>query len=87
MPEQGKQFVLGDAERAERAVVLQVLRDDHAERWTRSEIEQELRDLALLAIDRAVVSLAENDVLRVCGNTVSASGCCRHLDAIGLISI
>jgi hypothetical protein len=87
MPEQGKQFVLGDAEQAARAVVLQLLRDDHAERWSRSELERELADISLLAVDRAVVSLAENEVVRVCGNTLSASRCCRHLDALGLISV
>ncbi len=30
---------------AERAVVLQVLRDDHPERWTLEELEQEIEDL------------------------------------------
>lgn len=87
MPEQGKQFVLRDAERAQRAVVLQLLRDDHAERWSRAELECELADIPLLVIDRAVVSLAESEVVQACGNTLSASRCCRHLDALGLLSV
>jgi hypothetical protein len=87
MPQQGKQVASADARRAERAVVLQVLRHDHAERWSRAELERELDDIPLLAIDRAVVSLAKNEVVRACGNTVSASLCARHLDALGLISV
>ena len=87
MPQQGKQFRSGDAQRAQRAVVLQVLRDDHAERWTRAELERELDDIPLLEIDRAVVSLAESEVVQVCGNALSASRCCRHLDALGLLSV
>ena len=87
MPEQGKQFILDDAERAQRAVVLQVLRDDHAERWSRTDLERELDDIPLLTLDRAVVSLAENEVVRVCGNTLCASRCSRRLDALGLISV
>jgi hypothetical protein len=87
MPEQGKQLALDDAERAERAVVLQVLRDDHAERWSRAELERELADIPLLTIDRAVVSLAENEVVLLCGNALSASRCSRHLDTLGLISV
>jgi hypothetical protein len=87
MPEQAKQFVLDDAARVERAVALQVLRDDHAERWSRAELERELSDVPLLAIDRAVVSLAENEVVHMCGKTLSASRGCRYLDALGLISV
>jgi len=87
MPEQGKQFPLGDAWRAQRAVVLQLLRDDRPERWSRADLERELADMPLLAIDRAVVSLAENEVVRVCGNTLSASRASLRLDALGLISV
>jgi hypothetical protein len=87
MPEQGKQLRLGNAQRAQRAVVLQLLRDDHAERWTRAELEREITDLPLLAIDRAVVSLAENGVVRTSGQSLCASVCTRHIDALGLIAI
>jgi hypothetical protein len=87
MPQQGKQFVLDDAERAQRAVVLQLLRDDHAEHWSRAELERELADMPLLAIDRAVVSLAASDVVRTSGDSLRASACTRHLDALDLISV
>ncbi len=87
MPEQAKQLVLGDAERAERAVALQVLRDDHAERWSRAELERELADIPLLNIDRAVVSLAENEVVRLSGESLQASPCARYLDTLGMIAI
>ena len=87
MPEQGKQFPLRDAMRAQRAVVLQLLRDDRTERWTRAELERELGDLPLLTIDRAVVSLAENGVVRTSGQSLCASVCTRYIDTLGLIAI
>lgn len=35
-----------DPEIAQRAVVLQVLRDDHDERWSRAELEAQAFDVA-----------------------------------------
>lgn len=69
--------------RVQRAVVLQVLRDDHPQWWTRAELE---RDLGPMALTGAVAKLAADDVIQVDGERVRASRCVRHLDALGLIA-
>ncbi len=68
-------------------VVLQVLRDDHAEWWTRAELERELYDVDPDAIGVALERLREQDVVRAKGKRFSASPCARHLDALGFICI
>jgi hypothetical protein len=69
--------------RVQRAVVLQVLREDHAQWWTRAELE---RDLGSMALTGAVAKLVADDVIQVDGERVRASRCVRHLDALGLIA-
>jgi hypothetical protein len=69
--------------RVQRAVVLQVLRDDHPQWWTRTELE---RDLGPTALTGAMAKLAADDVIQVDGERVRASRCVRHLDALGLIA-
>jgi hypothetical protein len=44
-------------DRAKRAIVLQVLRDDHPERWTRAELEHELPDVLPEAVEVAIEDL------------------------------
>jgi hypothetical protein len=68
-------------------VVLQLLRDDHAPRWSRGELERELYDLAPEAIAVALERLREQDVAHSEGERVWASACARHLDALGFICI
>jgi hypothetical protein len=73
---------------AQRAIVLQVLRDDHPERWTRAELERELSDFLAEEVEAAIEDLAAEGVLAVGEDeTVSASLCARTLDALGLVSI
>ncbi len=43
---------------AERAVVLQVLRDDHPEWWTLEELTQEIEDMPAEIVGEAVRRLA-----------------------------
>jgi hypothetical protein len=78
---------LRDEEIAERAIVLQVLRDDHAERWSRAELEREIYDVEPLALGDALERLREEGVVEVRGEDLWASRCARHLDAIGMVSI
>jgi hypothetical protein len=73
--------------RAQRAIVTQVLRDDHPEGWTRTELESELDDLDPEAVAVALERLQEQGVVRLEGKQVSACACARHLDALELISI
>jgi uncharacterized protein (DUF111 family) len=68
-------------------VVLQVLRNDHPQPWTRREIESNLADVDPDAIGIALERLHEQGVIRVIGNLIGASPCARHLDALGFICI
>jgi hypothetical protein len=74
---------------AKRAVVLQVLRDDHTEPWTRAELERQLSDFLPEEVEAAVEDLAADGVLSINDDdeTVSASLCARKLDALELVSI
>ncbi len=79
---------LKDDEIAERAIVLQVLRDDRDdERWVRAELEGEIYDIEPLAINEALERLREAGVVHLSGELVWASRCARHLDALGMVSI
>jgi hypothetical protein len=73
---------------AQRAIVLQVLRDDHPEPWTCTELERQLSDFLPEEVEAAVEDLAAEGVLTVGdGEAVRASLCARTLDALGLVSI
>ncbi len=78
---------LKDDEIAERAIVLQVLRDDCDERWARAALEGEIYDIEPLAISEALERLREEGVVHLSGEQVWASRCARHLDALGMVSI
>jgi hypothetical protein len=68
-------------------VVLQLLRDDHPELWTRAELDRELYDVDREAIGVALDRLVEQGVVQVKGERFSASPCARHLDALGFVCI
>jgi len=72
---------------AERAVVLQVLRDDRHERWSRAVLAGELADVERAAFERALARLEAEDVLDVEGCDVRASRAARHLDELELIAV
>jgi hypothetical protein len=63
---------------------LQVLRDDHLERWTRGELE---RDIEPEAIQAALVRLEAEGVVVVEGEQVRVSRAPRRMDALGLVSV
>jgi hypothetical protein len=80
--------VRGDRDRcAERAVVLQVLRDDHGARWSRTELEDELADVEVSVIDGALASLCRDGVLHTADGVVWASDAARRLDELELIGV
>jgi hypothetical protein len=68
-------------------VVLQLLRDDHAPRWPRGELERELYDVDPEALGVALERLREQGVVHTEGERVWASACARHLDVLGCICI
>lgn len=71
----------------ERAIVLQILRDDHAERWARAELVREISDFEPAALDEALARLEHNGVLHREESLVWASLAARRLDELELISI
>ena len=76
-----------DPDGIERAIVLQVLRDDHDERWSRAELDVELQDVERQAVGVALDALRQESVLRISGQLVWASRCARHLSALGMVSV
>jgi DNA-binding transcriptional ArsR family regulator len=76
-----------DDEVAERAIILQVLRGDRDERWSRVELEGEIYDIEPLAISEALERLREEGLVHLAGELVWASRCARRLDALGMVSI
>jgi hypothetical protein len=72
-------------ERAQRAIILQLLRDDHAPVWRRAELERELGNAA--AFTDALAGLACTEVVRLDREGIYATCCARHLDKLGLIGV
>lgn len=72
---------------AERAIVFQVLRDDHPEHWSRAELENAITPIKPQAMNDALAQLHAEGVLDVDGAKVEASRCARHLDGLDVIGI
>jgi DNA-binding HxlR family transcriptional regulator len=68
-----------------RPIVLLVLDSDHAEVWSRAEIERELNDTDPLTINDALAHLEAEGVVILDGEQVHASRCTRQLDRLGVI--
>ncbi len=77
----------GDLWMVERTIVLQVLRDDHGERWARAELAREIPDFEPAVLDEALAELAQDGVLCREGHMVWASRAARRLEDLELISI
>lgn len=79
----------GDRDRSmvEGAIVLQILRDDHDERWSRAELVGEISDFEPAIVDDALARLEREGVLRREGHCVVASRATRRLDELELIAI
>ncbi len=71
----------------ERAVVLQVLRDDRGGRWARAELAREISDFEPAVLDEALSRLERDGVLHREESAVWASRAARRLDELELISI
>jgi DNA-binding HxlR family transcriptional regulator len=77
----------GDLWMVERAIVLQLLRDDHDERWTRAELTLEIPDFEPSMLDKALARLDRDGVLHREETSVWASRAARRLDELELVSI
>jgi hypothetical protein len=77
----------GELWMAQRAIILQLLRDDHPERWTRPELEAKIDDIEQQALVSALAILALEGVAVFDDEAIWASPCARHLDSLELVSI
>jgi 2-keto-4-pentenoate hydratase len=75
-----------DGLRLERAIVLQLLRDDREQRWTREELLAEI-DAEAPALERALSRLGADGVLCAAEEHVWASRAARRVDELGLIGV
>jgi len=71
----------------ERAAVLQLLRGDHDERWSRAELETKLDDIEPLALSDAIAHLERHGVVVVKGEYILASPGVRRIDELGLVGV
>jgi hypothetical protein len=71
----------------ERAIILQLLRDDHGERWSRAELEAEADDVEPSVLSSAIAHLERQGVVVAHGEHVVASPCARRLDELELIGV
>jgi DNA-binding HxlR family transcriptional regulator len=71
----------------ERAVVSQVLRDDHEQRWPRTELERKLADIEQDVLDEAIAGLTATGVVNTQDGAVWASDATRRLDELELIDV
>ena len=76
-----------DVWRVERAIVLQVLRDDRDQRWSRTALASEVSDFEPALIELALSQLQRDEVLSSAGTQVSASPATRRLDQLELIGV
>ena len=76
-----------DHRTVERAIVLQLLRDDHDERWSRAELAVELDDFEPSVLAAALERLQEQGVVVAELDAILASPSARRLDALGVIGI
>jgi hypothetical protein len=74
-------------QQAERVIVLQTLRDDRPEQWTRVDLEIEVDRIDALTVSDALALLEADGVVIVDGERVCVSACARRLDSLGLVSI
>jgi hypothetical protein len=80
--------VLGEGDpRVERAIILQLLRDDHGDRWSRAELDVEISNVEPLDISDALARLDQEGIVQISGESVSVSLAVRRLDELGLIAI
>jgi hypothetical protein len=77
--------------RLERAIVLQLLREDHERMWSlaqlRTELQADRSELGREAVEEALGRLEREGVLDMYEEAASASKAARRLDELGLIGV
>jgi hypothetical protein len=74
-------------QKAERAILFQLLRDDHAECWERAELEAEIPDIPAADFLQAAVHLREQKLVGHRRSHLWAAPCVRYLDALEMVSV
>lgn len=87
MPGEPDRLGSRDTWRVERAIVLQVLRDDHVERWSPGELAGQIIDFEPAVVVRALARLELEGLVCREGTYVCASRATRYLDALELVGI
>lgn len=87
MQDQTKQIPSDHDRRVERAIVLQTLRDDHDECWSRPELEAELDHVDPIAIGAALTRMENEGVIELAGEAIKASPATRCLNELGVIAL
>ncbi len=77
----------GELRTAQRAIVLQLLNSEHPVQWTLAELEKQISDIPQQALLAGMLHLAIEEVLIFDHESIRASRCARHLDALELVSI
>jgi hypothetical protein len=75
-----------DHAKGECAIVFQLLRDDHDERWSLTELAVELDDIEP-HLSAALERLQAHGVVHALHDAILASPSARRLDALGVIGI
>ncbi len=86
MHDESKQFPDGEPA-TESIVILQLLRNDRPEWWSRADVLRELHDIDEDAIRGSLAHLERLGLLDVDGERVRAADGLRHIDSLGLICI
>jgi hypothetical protein len=71
----------------ERAIVLQVLRDDRDARWSRLALAHEISDFEPVLIELALTRLRREGILATATTSARAASATRRLDELELIAV
>jgi hypothetical protein len=71
----------------ERAIILQLLRDDHQRKWSREQLSVELALDRSEVIEETLGRLQKEGVIDASDEAVWASSAARRLDELGLIGV
>jgi hypothetical protein len=87
MPHQRKCSPPLDVREVQRAILFQLLLDDHAKRWTRHELQREFSDIQPCTFNDALRRMERKDVAQLSGELVHAFPCAKHLNTLEVIAI
>ncbi|HEV3070104.1 MAG TPA: hypothetical protein VGY76_01600 [Solirubrobacteraceae bacterium] len=76
-----------DQDTAERAIVWQVLRDDHTEQWSRAELRGEISHVQPKTVTAALYALRDAGAIHLLDDRVWASRCACRLSDLGILGV